>query len=119
MSWGHITCQKGGQAVCPFRNKCGGRAAQNPYVMLHPLAYVTDSKPCGGISPSAEWERMRSGYILDTRQYRTYAYVTSLPFSGPCYGWFEAHLVGSEPYPMAPGRFTSGSGLCTQGSCAF
>jgi hypothetical protein len=42
---GHITCQKGGQAVCPLRNKCGGRAAQSPYVMLHPLAYVTDNQP--------------------------------------------------------------------------
>jgi hypothetical protein len=61
MPWGHIAYQKGGQATCPFRNKCGGRAAQNPYVMLRPLAYVTDSKPCGDISPLAEWERRRSG----------------------------------------------------------
>jgi hypothetical protein len=52
MSWGHIACQKGGQAACPFRNKC---AAQSPYVMLRPLAYVTDNKPCGSIRPSTEW----------------------------------------------------------------
>jgi hypothetical protein len=31
MPWGHIARQKGGQAVCSFRNKCGGRAAQSPY----------------------------------------------------------------------------------------
>jgi hypothetical protein len=54
MPWGHITCQKGGQAACPFRNKCGGRAAQSPYVMLGPLAYITDNKPCASIRPSAE-----------------------------------------------------------------
>jgi hypothetical protein len=45
MQWGHITCQKGGQAACPLHNKCGGRAAQSPYVMLRPLAYVTDNQP--------------------------------------------------------------------------
>jgi hypothetical protein len=55
MSWGHIACQKGGQAACPLRNKCGGRAAQSPYVMLRSLAYVTDNKPCGSIRPSSEW----------------------------------------------------------------
>jgi hypothetical protein len=55
MPWGHIACQKGGQAVCPFCNKCGGRATQSPYVMLRPLAYVTDNKPCGSIRPSTEW----------------------------------------------------------------
>jgi hypothetical protein len=51
---GHITCQKGGQAACPLRNKCGGCAAQSPYVMLCPLAYVTDNQPWGRIRPSAE-----------------------------------------------------------------
>jgi hypothetical protein len=54
MLWGHITCQKAGQAACPFRNKCGGCTAQSPYVMLRPLAYVTGNKPCGRIRPSAE-----------------------------------------------------------------
>jgi hypothetical protein len=44
-----------------FRNKYGGCAAQNPCVMPRSLAYVTDSKPCGGFSPLAEWERRRSG----------------------------------------------------------
>jgi hypothetical protein len=54
MPWGHIICQRGGQAACPLRNKCGGRAAQSPYVTLHLLAYVTDNKPCCCIRPLAE-----------------------------------------------------------------
>jgi hypothetical protein len=29
--------------------------AQNPYVMLRPLAYVTDNKPCGSVRPPFEW----------------------------------------------------------------
>jgi hypothetical protein len=45
MPWGHIICQKGGQAACPLRNKCRGRAAQGPYITLRPLAYVTVNKP--------------------------------------------------------------------------
>jgi hypothetical protein len=45
MPWGHITYQKGGHAACPLRNKCGGRAAQSPYVTLRLLAYVTDNQP--------------------------------------------------------------------------
>jgi hypothetical protein len=52
---GQIACQKGGQAACPLRNKCGGRAAESPYVMLRPLVYVTDNKPGGSIRPSTEW----------------------------------------------------------------
>jgi hypothetical protein len=54
MPKGHITCLQGGQAAHPLRNKCGGRVAQSPYVMLRPLAYVTSNKPCGSIGPSAE-----------------------------------------------------------------
>jgi hypothetical protein len=54
MLWGHILYEKGGQAACPFHNKCGGRAAQSPYIMLHPLPYVTNNKPCGYIWSSAE-----------------------------------------------------------------
>jgi hypothetical protein len=52
MSWGHITCQKSGQAACPFCSKC---STQSPYVMLRPLAYVTDNKLCDSIRPSTEW----------------------------------------------------------------
>jgi hypothetical protein len=54
MPKGHITCQQGGQAAHPLRNKCIGHAAQSPYVMLRPLAYVTGNKPCGSIGPSTE-----------------------------------------------------------------
>jgi hypothetical protein len=55
MPWGHIARQKGGQAARPLRNKCRDRAAQSPHVMHRPPAYVTDNKPCGSISPLAEW----------------------------------------------------------------
>jgi hypothetical protein len=51
MSWGHITRHKGGQAARPLCNKCGGRTAQSPYVMLRSLAYVKGNKPCGSIGP--------------------------------------------------------------------
>jgi hypothetical protein len=54
MLWGHIIFQKGRQAARPFHNKCGGRAAQSPYITLCPLAYVTDDKPCCSIRPLAE-----------------------------------------------------------------
>jgi hypothetical protein len=54
MPWRHIICQKGGQAARPLRNKCGGCAAQSPYVMLRPSAYVTDNKSYGCIRSSAE-----------------------------------------------------------------
>jgi hypothetical protein len=55
MPWGHIACQKGGQAARPLRNKCRDHTAQSPHVMHRPLAYVTDNKPCGSIRPLAEW----------------------------------------------------------------
>jgi hypothetical protein len=55
MSWGHIACQKGGQAARPLHNKCGDRAAQSPHVMHRSLAYITDNKPSGSIRPLAKW----------------------------------------------------------------
>jgi hypothetical protein len=51
---GHITCQQGGQAAHPFRNKCGDHAAQSPYVMPHLLAYVMSNKPCGSTGSPPE-----------------------------------------------------------------
>jgi hypothetical protein len=65
MPWRHIICQKGGQAVRSLRNKCGGRAAQNPYVMLRPSAHVMDNKPYGCIWPSrgAEEPWIESGHV--------------------------------------------------------
>jgi hypothetical protein len=50
----HITCQWDGQAAHLIRNKCRGRVAQRPYVRLHPLAYVTGSKPRGSIGSPPE-----------------------------------------------------------------
>jgi hypothetical protein len=50
----HITCQQGGQAARPLRNKCRDRTAQRLYVRLRPLAYVTGNKPCGSIGSPPE-----------------------------------------------------------------
>jgi hypothetical protein len=46
----HIACQ----AARVIRNKCKGRVAQKPYVRLHPLAYVTGSRPRGSIGSPPE-----------------------------------------------------------------
>jgi hypothetical protein len=63
----HITCQWNGQVACLIRNKCRGHAAQRPYVRLHPLAYVTGSRPRGSIeSPprrGVEAYTIRSGHV--------------------------------------------------------
>jgi hypothetical protein len=73
MPWGHITCQKGGQAACPFCNKCRGHAAQSSYVMPCPLAYVTGNEPhgCIGSPPergahaqSKSWPHVSTGPLL-------------------------------------------------------
>jgi hypothetical protein len=58
----HITCQWNGQAARLIRNKCKGRAAQRPYVRLHPLAYVTGSRPRG--STGAPPERGAEAYTV-------------------------------------------------------
>jgi hypothetical protein len=67
----HIACQWSGQgslnaeavhhlpvwqATRLIRNKCRGRAAQRPYVRLHPLAYITGSWPRGSIGSPPERE---------------------------------------------------------------
>jgi hypothetical protein len=63
----HIACQQSGQAVHPLRNKCRDRAAQRPYVRLHPLAYITGNKPRGSIgSPlerGAQAYRIKPGHV--------------------------------------------------------
>jgi hypothetical protein len=108
MSWGHIACQKGGQAMCPLHNKCRDRAAQSPHIMHRPLAYVTDNKPCGSIRPLAEWGaealRIEPGHasIPDP----CLGHGTSSP--GSLLRVVLSLLDGSERYPMAPGYFTSG-----------
>jgi hypothetical protein len=117
MSWGHIACQKGGQAVCPFRNKC---ATQSPYVMLRPLAYVTDNKPCGSIRPSTEWGaevlRIDPGHasIPDP----CLGHVTSSP--GTLLWVVRSSLDGVRTLSNGSGLlYFGGSGLCVQGSYAF
>jgi hypothetical protein len=63
----HITCQWNRQAARLICNKCGGRAAQRPYVRLRSLAYVTGSRPRGSIgSPperGAEAPMVWSGHV--------------------------------------------------------
>jgi hypothetical protein len=63
----HIACQQSGQAMRPLRNKCRDRAAQRPYVRLHPLAYVTGNKSRGSIgSPperGAQAHRIKPGHV--------------------------------------------------------
>jgi hypothetical protein len=67
MSRWHITCQWSGQAARLIRNKCRGRAAQRPYIRLHPLAYVTRTMPCGSIGALPERgagvHTVRSGHV--------------------------------------------------------
>jgi hypothetical protein len=105
---GHIACQKGGQATCPLRNKCGGRAAQSPYVMIRPLAYVTDNKLGGSIRPSIEWGaevlRIEPGHasIPDS----CLGHDTSSPGTLLWVVW--SSLAGSELYPTALDCFTLG-----------
>jgi hypothetical protein len=108
MPKGHITCQQGGQAAHPLRNKCGDRAAQSPYVMFRPLAYVTGNKPCGSIgSPperGVEVHRIKPGH-------------ESVP--DPCRGWSRPDLEGSELHPKDSGLLTRGSRAVIRGpGCA-
>jgi hypothetical protein len=67
MPRGHIACQQGGQATRPLRIKCRDRAAQRPYVRLHPLAYVTGNKPrvSTGSPPErgARAHRIKPGHV--------------------------------------------------------
>jgi hypothetical protein len=100
MPKGHITCQQGGQATHPLHNKCGDHAAQSPYVMFRPLAYVTGNKPRGSIgSPperGVEAHRIKPGH-------------ESIP--DPCRGWSGPDLEGSELHPRIPGCLLGGPGL--------
>jgi hypothetical protein len=53
----HIACQ----AARPIHNNCRDRAAQRPYIRLHPLAYVTGSRPRGSIG--SPHERGAGAYV--------------------------------------------------------
>jgi hypothetical protein len=105
---GHIIRQKGGQAACPLHNKCGGRVAQSPYVMLRPLAYVTDDKSCGSIRPSAERGaealRIEPGHALIPDPCLGY----DTPSPGTLLWVVRSSLGGVRTLSNAPGRFTSG-----------
>jgi hypothetical protein len=112
MSWGHIICQKGGQAACPLRNKCGGRAAQSPYVMLRPLAYVTDNKPCGCIRPSTERgaEALRTGPEHASMPDPGLGYDT--PFPGTLLRAVRSSLGGVRTLPNGFGLLYFGGPDC-------
>jgi hypothetical protein len=119
---GHIACQQGGQATRPFRNKCRDRVAQKPYVRLHPLAYVTGSKPRGSIgSPperGAQVHRIKPSHVSVPDP----CFGLGIPVPGPRYGWSGPYSGGSRLHPRDPSRYLGvpdrirGSGLCVQGS---
>jgi hypothetical protein len=83
----HIACQWNGQAARLILNKCGGRAAQRPYVRLCLLAYVTCTMLCGSIGApperGAEVHTIRSRHVSapDPRLALIKAWVFSLPES--------------------------------------
>jgi hypothetical protein len=128
----HITCQWNGQAARLIRNKCRGRAAQRPYVRLHPLAYVTGSVPRGSIGApperGAEVYAVWSGHVSapDPRLALIKAWVFFVskswdpPVSGP-----DPTQRGPEPVPgvrFAPVGvldLARRSGLYIQGSSIF
>jgi hypothetical protein len=98
----HTDCQWNGQAARLIRNKCRGRVAQRPYVRLHPLAYVTCSRPRGSIrSPpgrGAEAYTIRSGHVLapDPRLALIKAWVFSVPESR------DPAMSGPDPTQRGP-----------------
>jgi hypothetical protein len=103
MSRRHIACQAA-RVIC---NKCKGRVAQKPYIRLHPLAYVTGSRPHGSIgSPperGAEAYTVWSGHMsaLDPHLTLIKAWVFFVPES------WDLAVSGLDP--------TQGSGTLTRG----
>jgi hypothetical protein len=77
----HIACQRSGQAARLIRNKCRGHVTRRPYVRLHPLAYVTSSRPHGSIGSPPGWGaggicgQVRTRLGLDTCRHGTPAWV--------------------------------------------
>jgi hypothetical protein len=128
----HTACQWNGQAARLIRNKCRSRAAQRPYVRLHPLAYVTGTMPRGSIGASpergAEAYTVRSGHVStsDPRLALIKAWVFFVPesrdhaVSGP-----DPTQRGSEPIlevrfvPVEVLDLTRRPGLYIQGSDTF
>ena len=77
MSWGHITCQKGGHASCPLRNKCGGglRALMSCFArcpksrtISHETALNLRPSGSGGASDRA-WTRVNTGPMPRLRHF--------------------------------------------------
>ena len=99
----HTACQWNGAARL-ILIKCRGRVAQRPYVRLHPLAYVTCSRPHDSIeSPSgrgAEAYTIRSGHVLalDPRLTLIKAWVFSVPESrDPAVSGLDPTQRGPDP----------------------
>jgi hypothetical protein len=121
----HITCQWNRQATRLIRNKCSGHAAQRPYVRLHPLAYVTGSRPRGSIGSPPEWGAeaytvwSRRVSAPDPRLALIKAWVFFVPVSR------DLALSGPGPTQRGPGSpvevldRTRRSGPYVQGSDTF
>jgi hypothetical protein len=98
----HITRQWNRQAAHLIYNKCNGHAAQRPYVRLHPLAYVTGSRPHGSIGTplerGAETYMVWSGHVSapDTWLALIKAWVFFVPES-----WDPA-VSGPDPTQRGP-----------------
>jgi hypothetical protein len=125
----HAVCQWNGQAARLIHNKCRGRAAPRPYVRLHPLAYVTCSRPRGSIgSPpgrGAEAYTIRSGHVSapDPCLALIKAWAFCVPESrDPAVSGPDPTQRGSEPIlgvrfvPVEVLDFTRRPGLYIQGS---
>jgi hypothetical protein len=115
-----------------IRNKCRGRVAERPYVRLHPLAYVTGSRPRGSIGSSLEQgveaHAVWSGHVSapDHRLALIKAWVFLVSESrDPTMSGPDPIQRGLRPVPrvwLAPVEVldhTRGSGLYMQGSGAF
>jgi hypothetical protein len=93
----HIACQ----AACLICNKCRGRAALRPYVRLHPLAYVTGSRPCGSIGSlpkrGAEAHAVWSGHMSAPDPHLTLIKVWVFFVPG------SRNLAVSDPVPAQGG----------------
>jgi hypothetical protein len=95
----HIACQ----AARLIRNKCRGRAAQEPYVRVRPLAYITGSRPRGSIGTpperGAEAYVVWSGHVSapDPRLALVKAWVFFVPESR------DLAVSGPDPAQGGPG----------------
>jgi hypothetical protein len=117
----HVTCQWDRQVARLIRNKCRDRAAQRPYVRLHPLAYVTGSVPRGSIGApperGAEAYAVWLGHVLapDPRLALSKAWVFFVPESrDPAEGGPDPHTERSGTRPGGPVSTCGGPGPCPE-----